>query len=308
MLRRGTLWITAFNKYGRSETIELITKTTLSEDKRGSASLENSHCSSHKTNPPDFTKPHTSAPPRPDKSMIMQVAAKYDAMRDNNRAVSLMLSGRVEEAIPLLSRALEITKKSMMVFSEDKAEGDTSSPHHDRITLDQNMNVGCFVPTYSEQDSCHPDEEHSYYIYSKGIRIERSSLPCSHGSMIIYSTIIIFNLALAFHLSALSVSHRKRGAASLRKALQLYGLALTLQEKEQVKGNLFFTLAAVNNMGVIQRLLGESEKKTHEYFEYVLSNLLPLFACGEQATSPLTAFLHNAISVLNAGSSSAPAA
>lgn len=241
----------------------------------------------------------------------MQKDVHYDVMRDNNEAVSLIASGRIEQAIQLLSRALEVTKKSLIAFSEDDdvvsdTQEESFTPNH--TTVDQNMYVGRLAPMHPDEDPTQGYEEHSYFIYSKGIRMETLNSPNSHRAMIISSTIIIFNLALAFHLSTLSVSHQSRRIAGLTKALQLYGLALTLQEREQVKGNTFFTLATVNNMGVIQRLLGESEKKTREYFEFVLSNLLPLFTCGEKFAFPLTDFFHNAVSVLNGQRTSAPAA
>ena len=133
--------------------------------------------------------------------------------------------------------------------------------------------------------------------------------------MVICSTIIIFNLALAFHLSTLtttsSSSHKSKNkhVARLTKAFKLYELALTLQEQEQIKGNVFFTLATVNNMGIIQRSIGESDKQAHNYFEFVLSNVLPVFAgIGKENVCPLTAFFRNAINVLNSRSHSAPAA
>ena len=141
--------------------------------------------------------------------------------------------------------------------------------------------------------------------------------------MVIYSTIIIFNLALAFHLSALGITtatssssssnchnnNKNKALARLTKALKLYELALTLQEQEKIQGNALFTLATVNNMGVIQRSIGESDKQARDYFEFLLSNLLPMFAgIGKEDIFPLTAFFSNAINVLNSRSHSAPAA
>jgi hypothetical protein len=208
--------------------------------------------------------------------------------------------------------------------------GDSDMSSHDPLTLDLHMNMCSTASIIPEQSLSHvvdtDDEQAYYYIYCKGIRIEpmststSSSSSCSSSSgtqrrMVIYSTIIIFNLALAFHLSTLDTSsspqkHKNKTSARLTKALKLYELALTLQEQERIKGNVFFTLATVNNMGVIQRSIGESDKQARGYFEFVLSNLLPVFAgIGKESNAcPLTAFFHNAITVLNSRSHSAPAA
>lgn len=250
----------------------------------------------------------------------MNCSTQHDPVSDNNRAVTLMESGGLEDAIHLLSRALETTKKALFAISEDEHRMCTSGSDmssHDPLTLDLHMNMCSAASIIPEHGLSHvvSEDEQAYYIYCKAIQIEQR-ITCSSSSaqrrMVIYSTIIIFNLALAFHLSTITKSPQsshKNKLARLTKALKLYELALSLQEQEQIKGNVFFTLATVNNMGVIQRSIGESDKQARDYFEFVLSNLLPVFAgMGKPNACPLTAFFRNAINVLNSRSHSAAAA
>ena len=86
-------------------------------------------------------------------------------------------------------------------------------------------------------------------IFSSNISQEDAQ----HAIAVVLSTIVVFNMALAFQLSANGSGKR------LRKSLRLYDLAYNLQRTEQLVGCGLFTMATLNNLGLIHKQLRNNE-------------------------------------------------
>jgi hypothetical protein len=84
----------------------------------------------------------------------------------------------------------------------------------------------------------------------------------------------VFNLALAFHLSAMACSDLSLRVQYLQKASILYGHANNLQLNvgDIARTNLFY-MATLNNLGQVHRSLGDDEKARY-YVAQLLSALL----------------------------------
>lgn len=82
-------------------------------------------------------------------------------------------------------------------------------------------------------------------------------LSCSRNKMYVYTLegfafMMVFNLALSYHLLGERVSHQTK---DLRSALDLYELAYKMQLTEDVQVSLVHSCAMVNNMGQLQMRL-----------------------------------------------------
>lgn len=229
------------------------------------------------------------------------------AIRDNNRAVSLIQCGQHEKAIELLSGALASYKR---LFSETAVQEETT---------------GSKQPIETEEDYAHGFLDHcliksrldpmckelgtGHYVFSEGIHIVRPPLDCETPSnrriIEASTTIIIFNLAISHHML---VTKFDDGRRRLMGALKLYQLVLQFQGDEIGESNLLFTLTVVNNIGVIQNQIQETHPSSIRSFEFLLSMLVQAVARGERHGSLLEGFLTNAICVLAKPSCSLAAA
>jgi hypothetical protein len=80
-----------------------------------------------------------------------------------------------------------------------------------------------------------------------------------HSPGVTLSLIIILNLAIAHHLSAMQNQNCRR---RLQKALQLYELAHHLQMEEEDICSPRATMIIANNVGEIHRALDNQSKRT----------------------------------------------
>lgn len=220
-----------------------------------------------------------------------------DTVKKNNEAVSLIKYGLYEQAITLLTNALTFNRKLLTKPSGDDKE--QASLDQSQRTLEPQMTLDqCLIGSRDDSSLAWNDHEFglSPYIYREGILMAQRP-HISYQAIEIFSTIIIFNLALAHHLTA---SQDNATPWKLLRAYKLYNLALHLQRKEDPKNNcnVLFTLATVNNMAIIQFDIDESKISYVASFEYLLSIVLLLFARGEGYGCSLEGFHTNAISAL----------
>jgi hypothetical protein len=91
------------------------------------------------------------------------------------------------------------------------------------------------------------------------------------------STMIIFNLALAHQL--LAATHEKKEQL-LSKAAKLHECGFNLRRAEDFESNILFTLATMNNLGLIHQQLNDRDQ-AKKCFEHLLSSMMYLIDCGE---------------------------
>jgi tetratricopeptide (TPR) repeat protein len=218
------------------------------------------------------------------------------AIRLNSQALALIDAGNFDAAIPTLSRALKASKQTLncadyevecapLKISLDQCMLDPRQP---RIVVDELSNGG------------ERDRQGGRHMYRRAIRIPEASIETStYESSIMISVIIMFNLALTHHLMATSETTNNSSSNKnelLRKAIRLYELAYSLQQTEGFLENAsLFTMATINNMGLIHQSLGESAV-AGKYFQHLLSILVFLVDCGESRVAvlhELCGFLRN---------------
>ncbi len=179
--------------------------------------------------------------------------AKQIAIQQNNSAVSLIAAGDYDAAINALSPSALKTYKQIIEEADEH-------PQRVKTSLDQ-----CMTQSPATQGKASSNEDESdQYIYRQAIHIPLEHIveQTYQESAIACSSAIIFNLALAHHLSALvSAKHLSN---KLHKAATLYQLAGNLQrDNAQLENNnVLFTMAAMNNLGVIYHLLEDHETAT----------------------------------------------
>jgi tetratricopeptide (TPR) repeat protein len=169
-----------------------------------------------------------------------------------NHAASLMENGDFQEAIDRLTNALKVSKQFDGTIGR-------------RTNLDQYMRPGQSLTSQLDQP-CYFYQQAVYFPLSTDSSLD--STESSLESKTCLSVILLFNLALCHHLSAM----KSFSKILLRKAAVLYALALDLAS-EMDMDTLFFSMATINNLGHIHDVLGDAETAT-ECFTHLLSILI----------------------------------
>lgn len=218
----------------------------------------------------------------------------------SNYGVAMIEKGQHGEAIDALSHALKMCRQNMDEAEDFRVSMSTS--------FDACMEASrkATVPNF---DACLSRGER--YFYQQAIRIPLT-IGSSYRACVMVSTMVTFNLALANQLASVKkVAEPAEAQAMLRKAVKLYELAFSMQQEEQFDGNTLFTLATVNNLGLIHSQLND-RMAANKCFEYLLSTLMYLNnttagGCPPSGKELFDGFLRNASSLIQK-SASAPAA
>ena len=163
-------------------------------------------------------------------------------IEQNNIAVAVMKTGDYNRAISILYATLKAHRQSItlceMINNDASAGADESNI--DKCILE------------SKRNYAFEEEGNEQYMHSQGIFL----LPKLNSKFIPLA--IIFNLALAYNLSAPQSTQKRQ---LLEKATTLYELAYN-SVREASAANALFTLATLNNLGLIHKELGQSEKSS----------------------------------------------
>jgi tetratricopeptide (TPR) repeat protein len=198
----------------------------------------------------------------------------------NNTSAALISSGDYDRAISRLHNALVLANKQVL----ENASESHGSPLD--VTLDR-----CMAQSPLTCDDGNDKTERSLFLYQHAIYLPNDAPLCYRTSVLV-SVIIIFNLALAHQLLAAKKQSNKR-SKYLRKAAKLYALAHSLyHEKNDFEDSVVFSLASVNNLGLIYHEL--HDMRTAELcFQRLLSTLMFLVDCGEGNVSQFEGFFQN---------------
>lgn len=203
-------------------------------------------------------------------------AAGTAVIGQNNFAVSQIERGNYKTAIQALSSALQTYKQEVI------------SKVFDGCPLPETSNIplGVCMTRETPQVRHHHDSENrnNRYIYRQPIRIPldiETDLPLSTMA----SLMIIFNLALAYHLLSEGTTSED-DQAILRKAAYMYAFSYRLLQDTQCyrllqdtkylwSSSMFFTMTLLNNLGVTYDRLNDQATSVG-YFEGLLSCLVCL--------------------------------
>jgi len=213
------------------------------------------------------------------------------AINQANYGASLIEAKDYGDAISNLSAALSFFKRLMALHTNFEEDNELSP----KTSLDECMKT-C---SPSSDVSLDVDEEapEGQFIYHQPIHIPaKSALSYTEGIMV--SCMIIFNLAIAYHLQGLQEKDAKDITTSMVRALKLYELSFNLQREQQLDNNILFTLAIVSNLGVLHQQLQDQDSST-KCFEHVLSTLMYLTDCGEASKRYLDGFFVNVTKIVS---------
>ena len=209
-----------------------------------------------------------------------------------NHACDMIVSHRYEEAISELKVALVKNKAALANCyrkKRSKEELEVATPNY---ILQECMTM----PVDSSSSCCKNDEETSFagglsfatstgFVYNQPIRApQKTTSPVTyHDITVTLSSILCFNLALAFHGFGMQQSQNLAERREiLEKAASLYTLAqkITLAEESTHSDISFFLLAIVNNIGQIHRDLGQFGQ-ADMYFDKALTLLMYWNDCND---------------------------
>eukprot|EP00934_Nitzschia_sp_Nitz4_P005309 Nitzschia sp. Nitz4//scaffold30_size153850//74872//75606//NITZ4_002780-RA/size153850-processed-gene-0.43-mRNA-1//-1//CDS//3329547270//5299//frame0 len=127
-------------------------------------------------------------------------------------------------------------------------------------------------------DDASNDGSDCSYVYRKTLYLP-TDLRCTETPFEVFMTfsvVIMFNLALCYHLSAMNKNEDTERRDSLYKASSLYTLHHQMLTKAQdFDSKMMLLLASVNNLGHVKSLLGDSDSG-NECFQWMLNTLLLL--------------------------------
>lgn len=113
----------------------------------------------------------------------------------------------------------------------------------------------------------------------------------------------MYNLALTLHLHALSLSsssgnNDKKTKKLFFRARKLYELAFEMHLDESCDVNLLFTLALINNLGLIYNVIGETQR-SRTCFKNMFSTMMYLLDSNEsQSVKEWDGLLSNVMDIL----------
>jgi hypothetical protein len=214
--------------------------------------------------------------------MTLLIAAQHsflDAVVLNNEAVSMIAAGDTnnQKAIQLLEHSISIMKKTSTAVPQFSGQAYNTSlassaapviqhhhHHHETVSLPHTI----------------PDQRR-WFMYNKALRFntEIVSLASFLEDFHTFSAVVMFNLALIYHRSALCGN--QKFASLSGKATSLYSLVLKLVEDgpgwissktSQVVTCTIVKLAATNNLAQISSESGDT-KLAHDFLKHLSAGI-----------------------------------
>ena len=188
-----------------------------------------------------------------------------------NSGVSHFECGNIEHAVAAFAEALSTSRRLLPTEqdSHDAAEN---------IILDgPETDEGPFQPQFGRSEMV-KSAATDICIFLNPIKIpDGLSLPSKkvHKTL---SLITMFNLAICHHRNAIENNMDKM---YLRKALQLYELAYSIQVQGGIDMTLTPTMIIMSNVGHIHKILGNDDN-AKQCFQHLLSTLMFLIEAGER--------------------------
>jgi tetratricopeptide (TPR) repeat protein len=187
----------------------------------------------------------------------------------NNQGASLIDAGRALEAITILNSAL--TSFQQLILSRPPQCSSVVLGHR---SLDEMMrrNAACVTKG---------SDKNSGFVHRRSIHVQEDKLSKVHSE--VFAAAIVFNLALAHHLTGESSCN----SVLLQKAVKLYEHALALAQREDQ--SVLFHLTIINNMGQLYKGL-KGNVLAGKFFHQLLSMLMYLLDRSEDGISSYEEF------------------
>lgn len=219
----------------------------------------------------------------------------------NNLGASCLKNGNISKALESLSAAFCAAKE--LYYDDTTTAGQTTKGTEYR--LDDCMTMPLLTGATYDDEDC---------VYRHPITLPALTIKASRQGNHVPSIVIIFNLALTHHLLA-KMPNCQNANSLFKKAERLYQYALALQQSSRqllmvvTESSTFFIMAAINNLGLVQKDLNETEK-SEKCFRQLLSILMFLTHYRKCDVSFYSFFFVRSTShlIIQHGSNCAPAA
>jgi hypothetical protein len=207
----------------------------------------------------------------------------------NNDGVAYIEKGTYEHAITSFGDALEI-------LANDNRYRDDSQEGHFIMEIDCQATQATIpvlvtpsIPAQLFPDqqcgkkqiisrSCDASSQEQHFVYSDPISIPPKAADITPNKRL-YSKlciVVMFNLAMSFHLAALQQKSLER----LMRAQRLYELAFQMHLEENCDVTMLFSLALMNNLGSIYHVFCDQER-SYRFFQHLLSTMMLLVESDE---------------------------
>jgi hypothetical protein len=202
------------------------------------------------------------------------------AIETNNEAVHHFEAQDYNSAARCLAKSLSIVKQAFAEASDANCS--------QTVLTEPVMITSCLMSTHSLQgaSNCIPFSsyythtedaasvllEESTYIYGYASRISTNGLVYCNETCRTVSAIVVFHLALLYHLQALKLQDvsEARGGAYLRKALHLYEYSYGLHMSGSSSIDHQWAMGLLNNLAHVNHTLND-QLKANQYWQMLLS-------------------------------------
>lgn len=188
----------------------------------------------------------------------------FDAVSLNNKAVSMISAGDHQKAVQFLKRSFNLMKAAKLAAGrEQQCAGNASPPLAPSTT----------APVVHETVPLPHMHNRRWFMYSKALRFDTENLSVAAflKDFHIFSAVVMFNLALIYHRSALCGNQK-----SSRTATNLYNLVLQLVGRPKSCSrsltSMIVRLAATNNLAQISNESGKT-KLAQEGLEHLSAGI-----------------------------------
>jgi tetratricopeptide (TPR) repeat protein len=242
---------------------------------------------------------------------MMSSQRLHQSLELNNEGARLICKGQYGRAVSTFSEAMSTVKQMMADENRIAGNRDQDTAMLDSTSEYCSETISCMEAessSYPEEAASCEDDSSPCFIFRKPLVMTLLDADeCGDRTTVAkLSAIMMFNMALSHHLSALQ--HHKN-ATQLRAALMLYGNAYVLLQNEQVDICVLYNLALSNNLGQVLKAM-KQQPQARQCFEQLLSILLCLVEyCDDEEKARLEGFFRSASPcILGSNTKAAPAA
>jgi hypothetical protein len=167
-----------------------------------------------------------------------------EAAHLNNEGIDALLKGDQSSAISLMAKAIKLMKAELSSRNSSTLKCDSDSDSDSDSNTEQNTHT-VEIPNMESSDTI---------VFNQAVRIPTDAEPTTEFDINIYTSAVVFNLALAHHFAGSSGDE-----VFMVKAEKLYCMVLKLLNDNSLKMHtaLIVKLACINNLSQIRYFRGD---------------------------------------------------
>jgi hypothetical protein len=215
------------------------------------------------------------------QNAMTHTSAFFSAIATNNEAVHLFETQDYNSAARCLANSLRVVKQALTEASDANCS--------QIVVTEPVLVTSCSMATHSLQgaSNCMPFSyytrkedissalpEESRYVYGYASLISTNGLVHCNETCLTVSAIIVYHLALLYHLQALKLQEVSEGASTsityLRKALRLYERSYRLHMSDASSIDHQWSMGLLNNLAHVNHTLND-QHRANQYWQMLLS-------------------------------------